>query len=478
MDEIKLFRGIAGETTLALLSPWTFFAAIPVGVFFFVLALLIGFTGLAQNALVATGIFMVASGFIVGRIGLSAMRGKPDAGLLDSSVSHGEAFAYSIRYAVLILIWGLPVSLILWLVIGGSGRGGLLLMGMGMGMVSMGFKGALVVILILFSMFASIASYIIALRADNLGELFSPEPWFWIVQSRLGDFFVLLGALAGGLVVFYFVYSIPSIVVIISAFAMHPALGAFIMGLIYVALVAVGAIHLGRLSGVFIAYEGSVSNDLADTGGSGLVQAATSEVTAKKENQPVPETPVPVVAPTFSLEETVARVRTLPADQLESTAKKLVEDVKNGPTNIGASVELTLVYKKMDKTQEMFDEAAQALGLLMAMGNMDIAEKLFTGLGKDRMRTPLVGEDKKRLGQYLVDQGKFLEGGVLLYSGMAGDDAALAEKKVMETARAAETGGKPKEALVLYQQILKKHPDSNFADFIRDAIKNLQNSPE
>ena len=475
MEEIKLFRGVAGETALALLSPWTFFAAIPIGIFFFLITLLIGVTGLAQNPLAATAVFMLASGFIVGRIGLSASRGKPDAGLLDSSVSHGEAFAYAVRYAVLILIWGLPVALILWFVVGGFGRG-ISPMGMGMGMVSMGFKGVLIVILILFSMFASIASYIIALRADNLGELFSPEPWFWIVQTRLGDYFVMLAALAGGLAVFYFVYSIPSIVVIAAAFAMHPAIGAFIMGLIYVALFAVGTIHLGRLSGVFIAYEGSVADNLADASDGGLVQAALSEVKEKKADQSLPETPMPTAAPTFSLEETVAKVRALPADQLEATAKTLTEKVKNEPTNIGASVELTLVYKKMNKAQEMFNEAAQTLGLLMAMGNMGDSEKLFTGLGKDRMRTPLVGEDKIRLGQYLADQGRFLEGGILLYSGMAGDDAALAEKKVMEVARAAETGGKPKQALVLYQQILKKHPDSNFADFIKDAIKNLQAS--
>ncbi|MDH5649556.1 MAG: hypothetical protein OEY67_07840 [Gammaproteobacteria bacterium] len=481
MVNVTIFRGTAGEVAVSLLSPWVFFTATPIAVLFFIIGLIAGLMGFANSQWLGMFFGLLATGFIVGRISLSAARGNPAAGIFDNSVSHGEALQYAIRYAVLISIVGLIVACLMWLLTKNIGASLFGMMNL-MAVAAMGFRGVAMIVVMFLSMLAVIASFIIAIRVDRVTDLFSMEAWTWLIQERPGDFFAFLAVLSGGMTLFYFVYSIPIVVVIAVAFAMHAGLGTFMVAFIYLLMLAVAVVHLGRLCGMFVTYDWAISAEPSGSAGdpaphlATVSSAASKQVhaaTAKVTTNPIGD-PVSPLTPGFSFDDVVAKVRATAADQLETEVNRLKETIKTNPADIGASVELTLTYKKMNKDKEMREEAAQSLGLLIAMEDMDSSEKLFHGLGKDRMHTPLVPEDKIALGQYLMTNGQFLEGGVLLYAGMKVNDAVLAEKKVIEVARAAANAGKSKEALILYQQLLKWDPNSNFADFIKDAILSLQ----
>jgi TolA-binding protein len=79
------------------------------------------------------------------------------------------------------------------------------------------------------------------------------------------------------------------------------------------------------------------------------------------------------------------------------------------------------------------------------------------------------------LGRALLAQGAFMEAAWALHAGAAlAGDLPGAQKRLVEVANKAGDAGQPQHAVKLYQTLLAKYPQSQYADFVRVNIKEQE----
>ena len=68
-----------------------------------------------------------------------------------------------------------------------------------------------------------------------------------------------------------------------------------------------------------------------------------------------------------------------------------------------------------------------------------------------------------------------MESAWALHAGAAlAGDLAVAQKRLVEVANRAGDAGQPQHAIRLYQTLLAKYPQSQYADFVRANIKEQE----
>jgi hypothetical protein len=115
---------------------------------------------------------------------------------------------------------------------------------------------------------------------------------------------------------------------------------------------------------------------------------------------------------------------------------------------------------------------AESIKAALAAGRGADAAKAFLGVVGRRTQLSLEPPAWEGLGRALLAQGAFLEAAWALHAGAAiAGDLVGAQKRLVEVAARAGDAGQPQNALKLYQTLLAKYPQSQYADFVRANMK-------
>ena len=119
--------------------------------------------------------------------------------------------------------------------------------------------------------------------------------------------------------------------------------------------------------------------------------------------------------------------------------------------------------------------AAASIRSALAAGRGADAAKAFLAVVEDRTRLVLEPPVWEALGRALLAQGSHMEAAWALHAGAAfAGDLAAAQKRLVEVAARAADAGQAQHALKLYATLLAKYPQSQFADFARVNMKELE----
>lgn len=121
--------------------------------------------------------------------------------------------------------------------------------------------------------------------------------------------------------------------------------------------------------------------------------------------------------------------------------------------------------------------AAATLGIrdALATGRAADAAKTFLGVVAERNKLVLEPAVWEGLGRALLAQGAFMEAAWALHAGAAlAGDLPGAQKRLVEVANKAGDAGQVQHALKLYQTLLAKYPQSQYADFVRANMKEQE----
>jgi hypothetical protein len=115
---------------------------------------------------------------------------------------------------------------------------------------------------------------------------------------------------------------------------------------------------------------------------------------------------------------------------------------------------------------------AEAIKAALAAGHGAEAAKAFLAVVAQRTQLSLEPPVWEGLGRALLAQGAYLEAAWALHAGAAiAGDLVGAQKRLVEVAARAGDAGQPQNALKLYQTLLAKYPQSQYADFVRANMK-------
>jgi len=121
------------------------------------------------------------------------------------------------------------------------------------------------------------------------------------------------------------------------------------------------------------------------------------------------------------------------------------------------------------------EAAALSIRSALSTGRTADAAKAFLGVVAERTRLTLEPAVWEGLGRALLEQGAFMEAAWALHAGAAlAGDLAVAQKRLVEVANRAGDAGQPQHAIKLYQTLLGKYPQSQYADFVRANIKEQE----
>ena len=119
--------------------------------------------------------------------------------------------------------------------------------------------------------------------------------------------------------------------------------------------------------------------------------------------------------------------------------------------------------------------AAQSIRNALSAGRAADAAQAFVGVLAERNKLALEPPVWEGLGRALLAQGAFMEAAWALRAGAAlAGDLPGAQKRLVEVANRAGDAGQPQHALKLYQTLLAKYPQSQYADFVRANIKEQE----
>jgi hypothetical protein len=115
---------------------------------------------------------------------------------------------------------------------------------------------------------------------------------------------------------------------------------------------------------------------------------------------------------------------------------------------------------------------AEAIKAALAAGHGAEAAKAFLAVVAQRTQLSLEPPVWEGLGRALLARGAYLEAAWALHAGAAiAGDLVGAQKRLVEVAARAGDAGQPQNALKLYQTLLAKYPQSQYADFVRANMK-------
>jgi predicted Zn-dependent protease len=120
--------------------------------------------------------------------------------------------------------------------------------------------------------------------------------------------------------------------------------------------------------------------------------------------------------------------------------------------------------------------AAMSIRNALSAGRAADAAKAFLDVVAERNKLALEPPVWEGLGRALLAQGAFMEAAWALHAGAAfAGDLPGAQKRLVEVASKAGDAGQAQHALKLYQTLLAKYPQSQYADFVRANMKELEN---
>ncbi|HHL40597.1 MAG TPA: hypothetical protein ENJ37_08825 [Deltaproteobacteria bacterium] len=455
MAGISPFRGIAGETVRLFASYGTILSLIPAVFFMAVAALALlyaaGAAGLPPAFNVLAGLLAVSP--VLASCGLGARTGDLEGGVSGIFTMPVEVFSVAGRYAVLLVAAGVPATLAgTWLVGGGGGQGPV--MAVPSALPSMGFSLVGIVIVALVAVFGPVFALIISLAADGVADCFSPRRWRWLFAERREDIKSFFAAYLGGSILFYSMMLPPVAALAAAGFYINVRVGVVAAAVGHLLAAASLPVLAGRLAGAFVASDSAEAVD----------ESADAEAAVREELE------------TEERARSAAREALMRAEtDLTGAIEELEEAVVEYDEHPRVMAELAGLYMRAGKQRDALLTGAKAVSALLKAADAQAAARTFLLLGKLRQKVRLDASEYERLAQALTAAGRF-DDAVWCLQGFAamGGEALKVQKGTIAAADAARRSGEVRKALQIYGFLIKKYPDSPFAEYCRGEYRKIQ----
>ncbi len=164
---------------------------------------------------------------------------------------------------------------------------------------------------------------------------------------------------------------------------------------------------------------------------------------------------------------------------IDAFARARLAEIENA-RDAHASVEVALIARRA-ASQPLHAEvrlraASRAISACLESGQSALAAAVFGEYVAERTALRLAREHWEPLGRALLDEGALMEAAWTLHAGAVhGNDLLNAQKRLIEVAGRAGQAGQPKIALKLYETVLAKYPDTQYADFVRSNMRIEEN---
>lgn len=185
----------------------------------------------------------------------------------------------------------------------------------------------------------------------------------------------------------------------------------------------------------------------------------------------------PTLQRTRSLEEIQLRAAQLdpPAlfEALAHARLAWLENPRDAPAAAETALLLRRVARKPSHAALRKRSAARAISLALNNAQGTLAAAVFDEYLEERKALKLTPAQWEALGRVLLGRGAFLEAAWALHAGaVLGGDSLTAQKRLLEIAGKAADAGLPRAALRLYDTLLEKYPESQYAEFARTSIRH------
>jgi len=373
----------------------------------------------------------------------------------------GEILAYTGRYLLLNIVWFIPWLVIWKLTTKSPIRGAMEVLVSPTLFFQSPVMQLLRAVLILAAVLLPTLCLLISLYSSTTKGLFSRHNWDWLINQRRTDLSPFWSNLIGGSLVMILCTLLPALILVYIGFKDSPRTGLYLAGLLNIWILSTIPLLYGRLAGVFVAHDFIQLDFIPD-----------EPLIAGEFNEVVPEQVVPVrsneAKPDF--EDIERRMKDIEDDRLQSALADARELEAAMTAPIRGQIEQMILLLRSGNRDMARTVAATAIDAAAQRGFADISMKLFDKMGADRRKLKITAYSLEILGNMYQKKKLLLDAAWCLHAAaIAAGDAIKAQKRLFQIAELAEKSGSHKDALTLYEILIRQYPDSNLLEFAQQG---------
>jgi hypothetical protein len=458
MQPVSKFRGTSGEVVSTYVSPMTYVSALPIALGILLLNWLCGHFG-AYRIYLWLPIMSAFIAMAAMRVAIPASRGD-----MEPTNNVGEILAYTGRYLLLNLVWYIPWLVIWKLATKSPIRGAMDFMANPMLFFQSPVMQLLRVVLIIIAVVMPTLCLLISLFGSTTKGLFSSLSWNWLMKQRRADLAPFWSNLIGGCLVMILSALLPALILVYIGFKDSPRTGLYLAGLLNVWILSTIPLLNGRLAGVFVAHDFIQLDFITDepliaSGGNEVNEVLPEQVVTVRSNEAKPD-----------YDDIERRMTEIDADRLQTALADARELEASMTAPIRGQIEQMFLLLRNGDMEMARTVAATVIDAAAQRGFADISLKLFEKMGADRRKLKLSAYSLEILGNIYQSKKLLLDAAWCLHAAAtAAGDAIKAQKRLFQIAELAEKSGSHKDALTLYEILIRQYPHSNLLEFAQQG---------
>jgi hypothetical protein len=380
---------------------------------------------------------------------------------MDPTNDMGEILVYTGRFLLLNAVWFIPWLVIWKLVTKKTLIGALNLLESPMQFFQSPGLQILRFVLIIIAVVLPTLCLLISLFSSTTKGLFSRYSWSWLMKQRRVDLPPFWSSLIGGSLVMILYATLPALILVYVGFKDSSRTASILASLLCVWILSTIALLSGRLAGVFVAHDFIQLDFVPD-----------EPLIASEGNAIVLEPVVPVRSNEAKpdLDDIERRMTELDDDQLQTALVDARELESSMAAPIRGQMEQMILLLRSGNMDMARTVAASAIDAAAQRGFADVSMKLFVRMGADRRKLKLLAYSLEILGNMYQQKKQLLDAAWCLHSAaIAAGDAIKAQKRLFQIAELGEKNGSYKDALTLYEILIRQYPNSNLLEFAQQG---------
>jgi len=461
MQAVSKFRGTCGEVVSRYVSPLSYVSALPIAIGLLLINWICSHFG-EFRVYLTLPISCAFTVIATMRFAIPASRGD-----MEPSNELGEILAYSGRYLLLNSAWFLP-WLLIWKFLMKSAAPDVAIIFMNpLSALNSPWMLLLRSLFIIIALVMPTLCLLIALYSSTTKGLFSRHSWEWLLKQRRGDLIPFWSNLLGGGLVMFLCALVPALLLVYLGFKDSSRTGLYLAVFLYTWILSTIPLLNGWLAGVF------VSHDFIQ-----LEFSADEPLTVVESDAPAlqPTIVSRPIEPRPDLADIEQRMAETGDDMLLSALAAARELETSLTAPIRGQIEQMFLALRSGDMEQVRSAAAKAIDGTSQRGFNDISLKLFEKIGAERLKLKLSAYSLEILGNMYQQKKQLLDAAWCLHAAAnAGGDSIKAQKRLFQIAELAEKSNNNKDALTLYEILIRQYPNSTLVEFARQGAERLKN---
>ncbi|GAB4224001.1 MAG: hypothetical protein Tsb005_20460 [Gammaproteobacteria bacterium] len=470
MHDDVVFRGMAGEVVNSYLRPKIFLTAIPIFIFWVLCGIILFFLSKFIPSIILSIIMLIAWTYLIARFAIPASYGQFTQSFFSEYINCSEVLGYLLRYIVLMLGWSVPIIIIGWLAVTGLANDLSMVANSDgikpLSIVTSGFHGFLLLLLMVIALFAPTLSLIIALYADSVRETLSLDTWRWLLCERRSDLIPFLSHLVGGFMVFWMVYLIPIILLTVLMATIAQSIATVLAFLGYLMPMLTSPVLIGRLVGAFVASEAEWEHSEQ--------QGPSTSSTHNSNNQSnlnmMSQTTMDNLPVNIDINLLIAEIDDINETQLAAAERKAAAKLGINQHDIVAGINLAYIKQRRGDIDAALKAAVHVVNYALIHKLTHCAVRLVKDFTRHQIQSHLTAKQLLQLSEILMAEQCYVDASWCIYFSIQSAEESIEQQKaLLAIADKASQAGDPKQAYSIYNFFVRKYPHSSLNAYARSA---------